>query len=140
MHPLGGGVLVGHPYQRVSEGLRDWLQASFAGVFIVADRPSLLDGAQKLQPALVIVDRTLAAGDVGGMVDELHRGAPASRILLISDSQVAGADLAALSPGRDGIVHTDAMVHNLSAAVDAVLAGRDFAVLPAADPAANAGR
>jgi DNA-binding NarL/FixJ family response regulator len=133
-----GRVLVGHPHQRLSEGLRDWLQASFAGVFIVADRSSLLDGALKLQPALVIVDRTLAAGDVGGMLDELHRGAPASRILLISGSQVSDADLAALSPGRDGIAHTDALVRDLSAAVDAVLAGRDFVAPPATDPAANA--
>jgi DNA-binding NarL/FixJ family response regulator len=133
-----GGVLVGHPHQRLSEGLRDWLQASFAGVFIVADRSSLLDGAHKLQPALVIVDRTLAAGDVGSMLDELHRGAPTSRILLISGSQVSDADLAALSPGRDGIVHTDALVHDLSAAVDAVLTGRDFAAPAATDPAANA--
>jgi DNA-binding NarL/FixJ family response regulator len=131
MKPLGG-ALVGYAQQRISEGLRDWLQASFERVFVVADRASLLDGAQKLQPALILADATLAEGDIRALVEALRRDSPASRILLISASDLASGDLAALAAGRGGVVRTDALVHDLSAAIDAMIAGRDFAVPAAA--------
>ena len=68
-------MLVGHAHQRLSEGLRAWLLASFEGVFMVADRPSLIDGAHKLQPALLVVDLALAEGDLAGLAAKLRRAA-----------------------------------------------------------------
>jgi DNA-binding NarL/FixJ family response regulator len=121
-----GGVLVGHAHQRLSEGLRGWLQASFDGVFIVADRPSLIDGAHKLQPALLVVDLALAEGDLPSLVAKLHALAPASRTLLLSDYDDPRADAAVLRAGADGVVHKATLATDLSAAVDAVLAGRTF--------------
>jgi hypothetical protein len=41
------------------------LDASCGRTFIVADRASLLDGAARLRPALVLVDIALAAGADG---------------------------------------------------------------------------
>jgi DNA-binding NarL/FixJ family response regulator len=128
MKPLGS-VLVGHAHSRMSEGLRDWLQASFESVFIVADQPSLLDGAHKLQPALILVDTALATGHLAALMAQLHGLAPHSRIVLISGGAVSRSDLAALVPGRDGIVHTAALAHELPAAVEAVIADQDFKAL-----------
>jgi DNA-binding NarL/FixJ family response regulator len=121
-----GGVLVGHAHQRLSDGLRSWLQASFDGVFVVADRPSLIEGAHKLQPALLVVDLALAEGNLSALVAELHARAPGSRTLLLSDYDDPLADAAALSAGADGVVHKATLAADLSAAVDAVLAGRTF--------------
>lgn len=121
-----GAVLLGHRHQRVSEGLRDWLQASFARVYIVGDPCSLVDGAQRLQPALVLFDTALAPSEVGPLVVQLHDAAPAARIVLLSGDHVTPTDLASLIPGRDGVVNIDALVRELSGAVDAVLAGRDL--------------
>jgi len=56
-----GGVLVGHAHQRLSEGLRHWLRASFDSVYMVGDRGSLVEGARRLQPALMVVDLALVA-------------------------------------------------------------------------------
>jgi DNA-binding NarL/FixJ family response regulator len=122
-----GCALVGHAHQRLSDGLRGWLQATFDSVFIVADRLSLIEGAQRLQPALMLVDLALAEGDLAALAAELHALAPTSRMLLLSDYDDAGADAAALSAGADGVVHTARLAAELSAAVEAVLAGRRIA-------------
>jgi DNA-binding NarL/FixJ family response regulator len=121
-----GCVLVGQTHQRLSDGLRGWLLASFEAVFIVADRPSLIEGARKLQPALVVIDLALADGKLAALLAELRRHAPTSRVLLLSDYDDPGVDAAALSAGADGVVRKATLATDLSAAVDAVLAGRRF--------------
>jgi DNA-binding NarL/FixJ family response regulator len=129
-----GGVLVGHAHQRLSEGLRHWLRASFDSVYMVGDRGSLVEGARKLQPALMVVDLALAQGDLPSLTAELHALAPASRMLLLSDHDDAGADAALLSAGADGVVHKAALAIELSAAVDTVLAGRRYGCAAPARP------
>lgn len=131
MKPHAGGVLVGHPHQRLSEGLRGWLQASFDGVFMVADRSSLLDGAQRLQPALLVVDLSLAEGDVAALLAELRNQAPHSPTLLLSDYDDARIDAAALAAGAAGVVHKASLADELLPAVEAVLAGRRFSAAKA---------
>ena len=126
MKPHAGGVLVGHPHQRLSEGLCGRLQASFDGVFMVADRSSLIDGAQRLQPALLVVDLSLAEGDVAALLAELYRQAPHSPTLLLSDYDDARIDAAALAAGAAGVLHKSALADKLLPAVEAVLAGRRF--------------
>jgi DNA-binding NarL/FixJ family response regulator len=130
--PHAGGVLVGHAHQRLSDGLRGWLQASFDGVYMVADRNSLVEGAQRLQPLLVVVDLALAEGDLGRLLAELHALAPASRTLLLSDYDDAHVDAAALAAGAAGVVHKSSLATDLSPAVEAVLAGRSFTSPPGA--------
>jgi DNA-binding NarL/FixJ family response regulator len=122
----GGGVLVGQPHQRLSDGLRGWLQASFGEVFMVADQPSLIEGAHRLQPALVIVDMALAEGRLASLLADLRLNAPSARTLLLSEYDDAGVDAAALAAGAAGVVHKSSLAAELPAAVDAVLAGRRF--------------
>lgn len=123
--PPHGGVLVGQPHQRLSEGLRGWLQASFSEVFMVADRPSLIEGAHRLQPALMVVDLALAEGRLEALLAELRSHAPHSRTLLLSDYDDARVDAAALAAGAAGVVHKSSLAADLQAAVDAVLAGQN---------------
>lgn len=126
MKPHAGGVLVGHPHQRFSDGLRGWLRASFDGVFMVADRTSLIEAAHRLQPALVLVDLVLAEGDFASLLDELRSHAPGSPTLLLSDYDDARLDTAALAAGAAGVVHKSSLAADLSPAVEAVLAGQSF--------------
>ena len=128
-----GGVLVGHANQRLSEGLRGWLQASFDGVYMVADRSSLIEGAHRLQPALLVVDLAFAEGDVAALLAELQSQAPHSPALLLSDYDDASIDAAALAAGAAGVVHKSSLAAELLPAVEAALAGRRFSA-PGATP------
>ena len=126
MKPHSGGVLVGHAHQRLSEGLRGWLQASFDGVYMVADRSSLIEGAHRLQPVLLVVDLAFAEGDVAALLAELQSQAPHSPALLLSDYDDASIDAAALAAGAAGVVHKSSLAAELLPAVEAALAGRRF--------------
>jgi DNA-binding NarL/FixJ family response regulator len=125
-NPPRSGVLVGQPHLRLSEGLRGWLQVSFGEVFMVADRPSLIEGAHRLQPALMVVDLALAEGNLASLLADLRAQAPLSPALLLSEYDDAGLDAAALAAGAAGVVHKAALAADLPAAVDAVLAGHSF--------------
>lgn len=116
-------VLLGHAHQRLSEGLRACLQASFDGVFVVADTASLIVGARKLQPQLVVLDLALAEGRLADLMAELQRGAPRSRTLVLSDHEDVGVDASIRSAGADGVVHKVSLATELMPAVDAVLEG-----------------
>ena len=126
MKPHSGGVLVGHAHQRLSEGLRGWLQAAFDGVYMVADRSSLIEGAHRLQPVLLVVDLAFAEGDVAALLAELQSQAPHSPALLLSDYDDASIDAAALAAGAAGVVHKSSLAAELLPAVEAALAGRRF--------------
>lgn len=119
-------VLMGHGHPRLSEGLRDLLQASFDSVFIVADRASLIDGASRLQPALVVIDLPLAGGELSSLFAELRSRAPHSATLMLSDYDDARTDASILAAGADSVVHKARLGTDLLVAVDAVLAGRHF--------------
>ncbi|MBE2245425.1 MAG: response regulator transcription factor [Burkholderiaceae bacterium] len=127
-----GGVLVGQAHQRLSDGLRGWLQASFDGVYMVADRGSLIEGAHRLQPELVVVDLAFAEGNVAALLADLHSQAPHSPALLLSDYDDATIDAAALAAGAAGVVHKASLAADLPAAVEAVLAGRPYTSPPGA--------
>lgn len=127
-----GSVLVACGHQRMSEGLRDWLQASFDGVFLVADRASLLAGARRLQPTLMLVDLALAAGRLEALLAELRSLAPHSRALVLSDHDDARADAAALAAGAADVVHKATLAADLGGAVERALAN-----LPGPPPGAR---
>ncbi len=132
MKPHRGAVLLGHSHQRLSDGLRGWLQASFEGMFMVADRPSLIAGAHRLQPVLVVVDVAFAEGNVAALLAEIKQQAPHSPTLLLSDYDDARVDAAVLAAGAAGVVHKSSLADDLPAAIDAVLAGTQFTPAPGA--------
>lgn len=121
-----GCVLVGHEHQRLSEGVRAWLLASFESAFIVGDAVSLTEGAAKLQPQLVVLDLALAERRLGPLLGELRQAAPHARVLVLSDYDDARIDALILAEGADGVVHKTELARDLSPAVEAVLAGRRF--------------
>jgi DNA-binding NarL/FixJ family response regulator len=119
-------VLLADRHQDLSEGVRGLLGTVFEGVFAVADRNSLLEGAARIQPNVVVADLSLAGGDITGFVASLRRRAPGARVLLLTVHDEATVASGALLAGADGIVLTRAIATDLLAAVEAVLAGRRY--------------
>jgi len=123
---LSDCVLLADRHHGLSEGIRGLLETTFSCVFLVADENSLLEGAGRLQPAVMVVDLSLCAGDVVGLVRELHARAPGAKVLLLSVHDEPSVLRSAVAAGADGVVLKRAIATDLLLAVDEVLAGRRF--------------
>jgi two-component system secretion response regulator SsrB len=119
-------VLLADRHHGLSEGVRGLLGTMFAGVFAVADESSLMEGAARIRPTLVVVDLSLARGDVVGFLHTLRERAPAVKVLLLTVHDEPTVASAALAAGADGVVLTRAIATDLLEAVKAVLAGRRY--------------
>jgi len=93
---------------------------------MVADQTSLMEGAQRLCPALVVVDVSIARGDIEAMLHSIRDRAPATKVLLLSVHDEPAVATAAFAAGADGLVLKRAIATDLLPAVDALLAGRRY--------------
>ncbi len=119
-------VLLADRHHRLSEGIRGLLDTAFAGVFMVADQASLMEGAERLSPALVVVDVSLAQGDMSDLLHSIRDRAPSAKVLLLSVHDEPTVVDAALAAGADGLVFKRAIATDLLPAVDALLAGHRY--------------
>jgi DNA-binding NarL/FixJ family response regulator len=119
-------VLLADRHHRFSEGVRGLLETAFCGVFLVADRASLMEGASRLRPDLVVVDVSLAEGDLGDLLQSIRTRAPAAKILLLSVHDEGTVADAAVSAGADGLVLKRAVATDLLPAVEALAGGQHY--------------
>jgi DNA-binding NarL/FixJ family response regulator len=124
--PIPDCVLLADRHHGLSEGIRGLLETAFSSVFLVADENSLIEGVGLLRPALVVVDLSLGAGDVLGMMRELRARAPGVKVLLLSVHDEPSVLRSAVAAGADAIVLKRAIATDLLPAVDAILAGGRF--------------
>ena len=117
-------VLLADAHHALNERVCGLLKATFGQVFMVADEPSLIEGAARLRPTMSVIDLSLAAGDLGGMLLKLRGRAPESKVLLISVHDEPTVLAAAYAAGADGLVLKRAIATDLLDAIDAVLAGK----------------
>lgn len=123
-------VLLADRHHELREGVRGLLGTMFAGVFGVTDRASLLEGATRLQPSVIVMDLSLAGGDIFGLMSLLREQTPSSKVLLLTVHDEPGVISAALSAGVDGVVLTRAIATDLLIAIESILAGRTFRPSP----------
>lgn len=122
-----GCVLLADRHHDLNARVCGLLETVFDRVFMVADEVSLMDGAARLRPTMFVIDLSLAAGNLAGMVRAVRERAPAAKILLISVHDEATVMAAARAAGADGLIPKRAIATDLLPAVDAVLAGRRYA-------------
>ena len=108
------------------EGVRGLLETEFDTIFTVADADSLKEGTDRLRPTLIIVDLPVATGDFAGLIGQLQRSSPASKVIALTvHSEPAAAD-AMLSAGAHAVVLKRFIARDLLAAVDLALQGDKF--------------
>ena len=129
---LSDCVLLADRHHGLSEGIRGLLETSFTSVFLVADETSLIEGVGLLRPAAVVVDLSLGAGDVPGLMRELRARSPGAKVLLLSVHDEPSILRSAVAAGADGIILKRAIATDLLPALDAILAGRRF--IPSFNP------
>lgn len=119
-------VLLADRHHGLCEALRGLLESAFDGVFMVADEPSLIEGAGRLRPTVAVVDLSLGKGDLLELVRSLRDRSPETKILFLSTHDEPTAIAAVLKAGVDGLVLKRAVATDLLPAVEALLAGRRF--------------
>jgi len=113
-------VLLADRHHGLTEGVRGLLETSFGTVVMVADEASLIDGAGRLQPNVVVVDLSLAR--VAGLdwLRTLRQRCPNLKVIVLSVHDEQSVRKAAMEAGADAFVLKRAIATDLLSAVDAV--------------------
>lgn len=110
----------------LADRLRQLLATVSGSVFLVADPRSLLDGARRLDPALLILD--LGFTEDGGMklLQQLRSEVPQAWVIVLSLYDDPTIAKEALLDGASGVVLKRAIGEDLLQAVETVLAGGTY--------------
>ena len=126
MNEKGSCVLLADRHHGLRDSVRGLLETAFETVFMVANEASLLEGAGRLKPAVVIVDLSLSAGDLRGLLGRIGIRAPGAKVLLLSVHDERTVAESALAAGADAVVLKRSLATDLMRAVDALLAGQRY--------------
>jgi len=119
-------VLLADRHHGLRDSVRGLLETEFDTVFMVATEASLLDGADRLNPAAVVVDLSLSAGDLRGLLERVIARAPGAKVVLLSVHDDRTVAESALAAGAHAVVLKRCLSTDLMPAVDAVLAGQRY--------------
>ena len=110
----------------LAERVRDLLEADFQTVYVVADVPSLREGARELAPALIVLDLSLGGRDFPRLLQEIHELSPASRVIVLTLHDEATVARMALASGAQSVVLKRSIGRDFLDAVSAVLRGEQY--------------
>ena len=121
-----GTVIIADFNQNMLEGIRGLLNIMFDATVMVADKESLFETAEKLNPNLVIVDLSLAVSRETNILQQLKIRFPNIKFIILSvhDDPVV-ADMV-MNIGGSGFVAKSSAATDLIPAVTAVLNGGKF--------------
>lgn len=119
-------VLLADRHHGLRDSVRGLLETEFDTVFMVATEASLLEGAGRLNPAVVLVVLSLSAGDLSGLLGRISARAPGAKVLLMSVHDERTVAESALVAGAAAVVLKRCLDTDLMPAVDALLAGQRY--------------
>ena len=108
------------------EGIRGLLETAFGTVFIVGDEASLIDGVDRLEPSVTVVDLALAGGNWLQLLRTLRQRSPAAKVILLSMYDESSVVRAAMGAGVNGFVLKRAIATDMLDAIAAVLRGESY--------------
>ena len=119
-------VLLADRHHGLRDSVRGLLESEFETVFMVADEASLLEGAGRLNPAVVVFDMSLSGGNLRSLMKHIGVRAPRAKVLLLSVHDERTVADSAFAAGADAVVLKRCLATDLMPAVDALLAGKQF--------------
>ena len=108
------------------EGVRGFLETAFGNVFVVADSHSLLAGAKRLKPGLIVFDLSVCTEPVCGLIGLLREASQESRLIVLTTHEQAAAATAIIDAGVDAVILKRTIARDLMAGIDAVQQGGRF--------------
>src|SRR5262249_30561769 len=119
-------VLLADAHTNMMESVRRLLQGRFTTIMMVADELSLLEATKRLGPDLVIVDLSLPVSGGINIVRTLFDQFPGLKVIVLSIYDEPTALSLSLAAGAAGYILKRTAAVDLTAAVDAVLAGETY--------------
>jgi len=119
-------VLLADRHHGLRDSVRGLLEVEFESVFMVANEASLVEGVGRLKPAVVVLDLSLAGGDLRGLLARVAERAPGSKVLMLTVHDEATVAQAALAAGAEAVVLKSKLATDLRPAVDSLLAGKRY--------------
>ena len=116
-------VLLADRHHGLTEGVRGLLETSFGTVVMVADERSLLEGATRLQPEVVVVALSLTRERSLGWLSSIRERCPDVKVIVLSVHDEDAVRQAAIKAGADAFVLKRDIATGLLAAVDAARGG-----------------
>ena len=116
-------VLLADRHHGLTEGVRGLLEALFDTVVMVADRPSLLESARRLQPEVAVVDLSLTRDASLSWLTELRERAPNLKVIVLSVHDEPAVRRAAMEAGADGFVLKRVIATELLTTIESVSSG-----------------
>ena len=121
-------VLLAERHPGLVERLRGLLATYFDVVAAVADERSLMESAEKLRPALAVVDLSLPMEGNLQWIRRLRDRCPGIRVILLSVHDEPGVRRAAIEAGADGFVLKRSVATDLLSTVESLLKGSRTAI------------
>ena len=125
-HQSSTCAILADRHTALSEGVRGLLESTFETVYTVADTTSLKEGAQRLSPALIVLDLSLEANGLKHLIDEVRELSPESRVLVLSVHDQATVARTALACGAQSVVLKRTIGSDFLTAVSAILRGEEY--------------
>lgn len=119
-------VLLADRHHGLRDSVRGLLESVFETVFMVATPASLLVGLGQLKPAIVVIDVSLAEGDIKGLLSQVRKRAPDTRVMMLTVHDEAPVTTAMLLAGADAVVLKRCLGSDLLDAVDALRVGERY--------------
>ena len=119
-------MLLADRHHGLRDSVRGLLEMEFETVFMVADEASVVEGAGRLKPTIVVLDLSLAGGDLRALLARLAERSPGSKVLMLTVHDEATVAQAALAAGAGGVVLKSKLATDLLPAVDALREGRRY--------------
>ena len=116
-------VLLADRHHGVTEGVRSLLETLFETVVMVADGPSLLESARRLQPEVAVVDISLTRDASLHWLTELRERAPNLKVIVLSVHDEPAVRRAVMDAGADGFVLKRAIATELLTTIESVSSG-----------------
>lgn len=119
-------VLLAERHHGLLDAIRRLLESAFEAVVMVADTNSLLEGAQRLEPELAVVELSLSREDGIDFLRTLRARFPQLKIIVLSMHSEPSVVRAALDSGANGYVLKSSIATDLLPAAENAQAGRQY--------------
>ncbi len=117
-------MILADRHHGLTDGVRGLLRSAFDAVIMVADEPSLLESAERIQPQMVVVDLSLVGGGELSWLQRVHGCCPLAKLIVLSVHDEPPVREAVLDAGADAFLPKRSLANDLLSAIEAVQSGR----------------